>query len=76
MEEKIIKVITEVLELPEGTITADTLIKDVEQWDSLAQVMIIGALEEELGVSIPIDVAVDLEGVQDYIKVVNEMSGE
>lgn len=76
MEEKIIKIITEVLELPEGTITVDTYIKDVEQWDSLAQVMIIGALEEELGVSIPVDVAVDLEGVQDYINVVNDMSGK
>ncbi len=76
MEEKIIKIITEVLELPEGTITVDTYIKDVEQWDSLAQVMIIGALEEELGVSIPVDVAVDLEGVQDYINVVNDMGGK
>ena len=48
MKEKIIKLIEEVLKVPAGTITEDTMIEDVEQWDSLAHVMIIGQLEEEL----------------------------
>ena len=55
MKEKIIKLIEDVLKVPAGTITEDTMIEDVEQWDSLAHVMIIGQLEEELGVSIPLD---------------------
>ena len=60
MKEKIIKLIEEVLKVPAGTITEDTMIEDVEQWDSLAHVMIIGQLEEELGVSIPLEEAIEL----------------
>ena len=68
MEEKIIALITRTLEVEEGTITADTKMEDVEQWDSLAHVMIIGALEEELGIEIAIDEAADMTGVADILK--------
>lgn len=72
MEEKIIALITRTLEVEEGTITADTKIEDVEQWDSLAHVMIIGALEEELGIEIAIDEAADMTGVADIIQAAGE----
>ena len=48
MKEKIIKLIEDVLKVPAGTITEDTMIEDVEQWASLAHVMIIGQLEEDV----------------------------
>ena len=35
MKEKVIALIENALELPAGTITEDTMIEDVEQWDSL-----------------------------------------
>ena len=63
MKEKIIKLIEDVLKVPAGTIT-----EDVEQWDSLAHVMIIGQLEEELGVSIPLDEAIDLKGMRELLE--------
>ena len=68
MKEKIIKLIEEVLKVPAGTITEDTMIEDVEQWDSLAHVMIIGQLEEELGVSIPLDEAIELKGMRELLE--------
>lgn len=68
MEEKIIALITRILEVEEGTITANTKMEDVEQWDSLAHVMIIGALEEELGIEIAIDEAADMTGVDDILR--------
>lgn len=68
MKEKIIKLIEDVLKVPAGTITEDTMIEDVEQWDSLAHVMIIGQLEEELGVSIPLDEAIDLKGMRELLE--------
>ena len=67
MKEKIIKLIEDVLKVPAGTITEDTMIEDVEQWDSLAHVMIIGQLEEELGVSIPLE-AIDLKGMRELLE--------
>ncbi len=68
MEEKIIALITKTLGVPEGTITAETRIDEVEKWDSLAHVMLIGALEEELGIEIPIDEAAEMTGVADILK--------
>ena len=53
MKEKIIALITEILQVPEGTVTETTLMEDLEVWDSVAQVMIIGELESRLGISVP-----------------------
>jgi acyl carrier protein len=58
----------DVLKVPAGTITEDTMIEDVEQWDSLAHVMIIGQLEEELGISIPLDEAIELKGMRELLE--------
>lgn len=68
MKEKIIDLITSILQVPEGTITEDTRIEDVEQWDSLAHVMIIGELEDKLGISIPLDEAVELTSVREILE--------
>ena len=68
MKERIISLIEEALEVPAGTITEDTMIADVEKWDSLAHVMIIGELEEKLGISISLEDAVDLTGVGELLE--------
>lgn len=68
MKEKIIALIEEVLKVPAGTITEETMMEDVEQWDSLAHVMIIGELEEQLGVVIPLDEAVELTGMKELLE--------
>lgn len=68
MKEKIIALITEVLMVPEGTVTENTMMEDLEEWDSLAHVMIIGELEEKLGVSIPLDEAIELTGVAQILE--------
>ena len=67
MQEKILKLIEEILQVSAGTITVDTKIEDVEEWDSLAHVMIIGALEEQLGISIPLDEAVEIASVAEIL---------
>lgn len=72
MKEKIIALIEEALMLPEGTITEDTKIDDVEVWDSLAHVMIIGELEGKLGISIPLDEAIEITCVKDILNKVGE----
>lgn len=68
MREKIISLIEEILRLETGTITGETMAEDVEAWDSLAQVMIIGGLESRLGISIPLDEAGDIYGVKDIFE--------
>lgn len=67
MKEKIIAMITEILQVPEGTVTENTLMEDLEEWDSVAQVMIIGELESRLGISVPLDEAMEMTGVGDIL---------
>ncbi len=67
MKEKIIELIEEVLQVPAGTVTEDTVMEDLEEWDSLAHVMIIGQLEG-LGVSIDLEEAVEITSVKEILK--------
>ncbi len=67
-QQEIIALIEELLKVPAGTITVDTQIADVEEWDSLAHVMIIGELETQLDVSIPLDDAIELTSVKELLE--------
>lgn len=67
MKEKIIEIITEILQVEEGIIKENTLLSEVEEWDSLAQVMIIGEIEARLSVSISLEEAMEVKGVEDLV---------
>ena len=67
MKEKIIELIEEVLQVPAGTVAEDTVMEDLEEWDSLAHVMIIGQLEE-LGISIDLEEAVEITSVKEILE--------
>ncbi len=68
MKEKIIELIEEVLGVEAGTISEETRIQDVEEWDSLMHVMIIGEMESRLGISIPLEEAAELESVKEILE--------
>ncbi|MCM1100297.1 MAG: acyl carrier protein [Clostridium sp.] len=68
LKRDILALIEEELKLPAGSITEDTLIEDVEEWDSLEHVTIIGELEEQLGVSIPLEEAIELDSVRELLE--------
>lgn len=68
MREKIITLIEGKLNLSPGTINENTAISEIEGWDSLAHVLIIGELESELGVSIPMEEAIEIETVSDLLE--------
>ena len=68
MKEQIIALVEELLKVPAGTITEDTQVEDVEQWDSLAHVMIIGELEDRLGISIPLDEAIEIGSMKELLE--------
>lgn len=42
--------------------------EDLEEWDSLAHVMLIGELESRLGVIIPLDEAVEITSVKELFR--------
>ncbi len=67
MKEKVIALIEEILNVPAGTVTEDTRSEELEEWDSLAHVAIIGELELRLGISIPVDEAIEICSVREIL---------
>lgn len=72
MKEKIIALITEILQVPDGTVSESTLIDDLEEWGSMEQVMIVGELESQLGIVISLDEAMEMTGVPDILAKIQE----
>ena len=68
MKREIIKLMAEILQVSEDMITEETHMDDLEEWDSLTHVMLIGELETQLGISIPLDEAVEITGVKELLE--------
>lgn len=68
MRDKIIALMEEIFQVPAGTVTDATKAEDLEEWDSLAHVMLIDALDSELGISIPLDEAVEISSVAEIFE--------
>ncbi len=72
MKEKIMNLIADTLQVDRALITEQTQMEDIEQWDSLMHVMIMGELEE-LGISIPLDEAIEITSVAEILKKAEEL---
>ena len=46
---KKLELIEEVLDVEEGSLTAETPLDDVEEWDSIAKLSLIAMLDDEFG---------------------------
>lgn len=68
LREKIIALIEECLMIAPGTISDETIIEEVAEWDSLAQVLIMGELDEQMGISISIEEAADITSVKELFE--------
>ncbi len=70
MKEQVIKIVAEILKVDEATLTEDTKAEELEKWDSLAHLMIIEAISNKLGKSIPIDQAMEITSVKELVEAV------
>lgn len=69
-EESVKRLIAEVLEVSLDTITNDLSIGDIPEWDSLAHMKIIAALESSFEVILDIEQTLEIEDVDDILDVV------
>ena len=74
MEEKVIKLIAEVLQVPASDITTETEIGELDEWDSLRNVTIIAELQKQFNITITQDMLMDLENVADIIDMVEDLT--
>ena len=74
MEEKVIKLIAEVLQVPASDVTTETEIGELDEWDSLRNVTIIAELQKQFNITITQDMLMDLENVADIIDLVEDLT--
>ena len=67
MREQIIEVLARVMEQDASVFTDDTVIKEIEGFDSLQFVMMISELQESYNIEIPLDKAIEVETVGELI---------
>lgn len=73
MEEKVMEIISKVLEVSKDEITLETEIGELDEWDSLRNVQIFAELEKEFAVKITQNMLVDLENVADIIDMIKDL---
>ena len=64
---KIKQIIAEILKVPVESISEELAVGDIPEWDSLAHVRIIVALEAALDIDLDIEQTLDIEDVEDLI---------
>ena len=74
-EERIRKIIAEILKVNENSIQEDTAIGDIPSWDSLNQLRILAAVESEFGIQFTPDVLMEMEDFSDIVHAVEERAG-
>ena len=68
----IIEIFNDILELDEGCVTQDSTPEDIDNWDSVSNVNIIVALEEEFRIKFKLEDIQDARTVKDFINLVNK----
>ena len=66
----IIEIFQDILDVKKGTVSLKTTSSDIDQWDSVATVNIIVALEDEFRIKFKLEDIQTLETVQDFVDLV------
>ena len=59
------EILCEALELPDGTLSGDQALADIENWDSLAVLKFMAAVDKRLGIALQPDKLIACETVAD-----------
>jgi acyl carrier protein len=65
--DRVLQFIAERLGVDVSVLSDDVGVGDLPEWDSLAQVMLVTAAEQEFSTTIDIDIAFGLETVGDFV---------
>lgn len=66
-KQKALQVIAGILEMDVNLLNPDMKINDIEGWDSMAHLQIIGELEDLFHVSVPIEKFTDMKIISDIL---------
>lgn len=60
----------DILEIKEGTLTMDTRLDNIEEWDSLTRMDLVSYCDEKFDTTLPIEIFRDTEIFQDVVNIV------
>ncbi len=69
-KESVKELIAKVLNVPVSAVEDELAVGDIPEWDSLAHMRIIAALESDLGVVLDIEQTLEIEDVEDIVDAV------
>ena len=70
---RVMQTVSRVLRVPQESVTENSMMGDIPQWDSLNHMTVILAVEREFNLVFDLDDVVDLDGVQDLIDLVERL---
>ena len=73
MEDKLREIMADILNVAPDEISSDTSTDSVASWDSLAQINLASAIEEEFGISFSVQ---EIEAMKSYDDIVSTLSGK
>lgn len=71
-EREKLALLEDMLELDEGALTVETVLDDVDEYDSMAKLSLIVLMEDEFDVKLTGDVIKGFETVGDIVKLMNK----
>lgn len=71
-EREKLALLEDMMDLDEGDLTAETLLEDVDEYDSMAKLSLIVLMEDEFDVKLTGDVIKGFESVGDILKLMNK----
>ena len=70
--EEFLSFIADILEVDKSTLTLETSQDDVETWDSLMQLRLLGEIEAKYGVIIPMEQISTIKKLNDFYQYIKE----
>ena len=71
-EKEKLAMLEETLDVEEGTLSADTVLADLDEYDSMAKLALIVLMDDEFGVKVTGDMVKGFKTVADILTVMNK----
>jgi acyl carrier protein len=69
----IVQIVSEVLQIPLGDLSADFLLSEQPNWDSLAQLETLLLVEEKFGIEFPVSELAKISTVSEFARIVKDI---
>ncbi len=73
-KENIIEILSDILDLEIDDINLESSPKEIDKWDSVTNIIIIVALEEELGTKFKLEDLEDIKTLNDFVELAHKYS--